>query len=277
MFITQYHTPSRTGLEQLVLKTPVVQEPSDKKAHTPFFSVASDASYLGPTKLFPLSLRYWTPELGLKTKILDFYEDSDETSATIHRQITSKLEENGLKLDMISAYTGDNASVNYGKYNSVFQKLKEGNCGIIKANCIADIVHNCAKHAGERLNIDIDSVVYKIFSHFSVSAHRTEALKAVFAFVEEEYHSVQRHVPTRWLSLWPAVKRLHDTFPAIKSCFLSLGENQCPKALWQLIKKDQHGDGQPLELQVYLAFLNNVLKIFHDVVLQLEGQNGTVT
>lgn len=209
--------------------------------------------------------------------VLDFYEDSDETSASIHRQITSKLEENGLKLDMISAYTGDNASVNYGKYNSVFQKLKEDNSGIIKANCIAHLVHSCAKHAGDRLNIDIDSVVYKIFSHFSVSAHSTEALKAVFAFVEEEYHSVQRDLPTRWLSLWPAVKRLHDTFPAIKSYFLSLGENQCPKAMWQLIKKDQHGDGQPLELQVYLAFLNNVLKIFHDVVLQLEGQNGTVT
>lgn len=250
-----------------------------KKAHTPFFSVASDASNLGPTKLFPLSLilRYWSLELGLKTKILDCYEDSDKTYATIHHQITSKLEENGLKLDMISAYTGDNASVNYGKYNSVFQKLKEGNSGIIKANCIAHIVHNCAKHAGDRLNIDIDSVVYKIFSHFSVSAHRTEALKAVFAFVEEEYHSVQRHVLTRRLSLWPAVKRLYHTCPAIKSYFLSLGENQCPKALWQLIKKDQHGDGQPLELHVYLAFLNNVLKIFHDVVLQLEGQNGTVT
>lgn len=87
------------------------------------------------------------------------------------------------------------------------------------------------------MNIDIDSVVYKIFSHFAVSAHRTEALKAVFAFVEEEYHSVQRHVPTRWLSLRPAVKRLHDTCPAIKSYFLSLGENHCPKALWQLIKK----------------------------------------
>lgn len=142
---------------------------------------------------------------------------------------------------MISAYTGDNASVNYGKYNSVFQKLNEDNSGIIKANCIAHIGHNCAKHAGDRLNIDIPV-----------------------------------HVPTRWLSLWPAVKRLHDTCPAIKSYFLSLGENQCPKALWQLIKKDQHGDGQPLELQVYLAFLNNVLKIFHDVVLQLEGQNGTV-
>ncbi|KAI4897818.1 hypothetical protein NFI96_001407 [Prochilodus magdalenae] len=71
-------------------------------------------------------------------------------------------------------------------------------------------------------------------------------------------------------------QRLHDSWAAIKSYFLSLGENQCPKALWQLLKTDQDGEGQPLELQAYLAFLNNILKIFHDVVLLLEGQDGTV-
>ncbi|KAL6487837.1 hypothetical protein MHYP_G00044630 [Metynnis hypsauchen] len=49
-----------------------------------------------------------------------------------------------------------------------------------------------------------------------------------------------------------------------------------PKALWQLLKTDQDGEGQPLELQAYLAFLNNILKIFHDVVLLLEGQDVTV-
>lgn len=48
------------------------------------------------------------------------------------------------------------------------------------------------------------------------------------------------------------------------------------KALWQLLKTDQDGEAQPLELQAYLAFLNNILKIFHDVVLLLEGQDGTI-
>ncbi|KAL6466103.1 hypothetical protein MHYP_G00262360 [Metynnis hypsauchen] len=155
-------------------------------------------------------------------------------------------------------------------------QLKADNSGIIKANCMAHIVHNCAKHAGDMLNVDIDFVVNKIFSHFSVSAQRTEELKAVFAFVEEDFHVVRRHVPTRWLSLWPAVQRLHDSWAVIKSYFLSLGEDQCPKALWQLLKMDQDSEGQPLELQAYLAFLNNVLKIFHDVVLLLEAQDVTV-
>lgn len=195
-------------------------------------------------------MRYWTPDLGVQTKVLDFYDDSDETAAAIHNQITTKLKENGLGLDMISAYTADNASVNYGRNNSVFQKLKENNSDILKANCVAHIVHNSAKHAGDQLNIDIEMVVNKTYSHFSSSAKRTEELKSVFNFVAEDYQSLQRHVPTRWLSLWPAVKRLHDSWPAIKSYFLSLGEEQCPKSLWRLFRDDQDGEGNPLELQV---------------------------
>lgn len=119
-------------------------------AHMPFFSVASDASNHGTTKLFPLSVCYWTPDLGVQTKVLDFYDDSDETSAAIPNQIVTKLEENGLGLDMISAYSADNASLNYGRYNSVFQKLKENNSCILKANCVAHIVHNSAKHASAK-------------------------------------------------------------------------------------------------------------------------------
>ncbi|XP_056468115.1 uncharacterized protein LOC130406514 [Gadus chalcogrammus] len=176
---------------------------------------------------------------------------------------------------MISAYSADNASVNYGRYNSVFQKLKENNC-ILKANFVAHIVHNSAKHAGDRLNINIENVVNKTFSHFSSSAKRTEELKSIRTFVEIEYQSLLRNVPTRWLSLCPAVKRLHDSWAPIKTYFLSLGEDGCPKSLWRLFKDDQDGEGNPLDLQVYLSFLSNALKIFHDTVLVLEREDGTV-
>lgn len=228
--------------------------------YTPFFSVASDASNHGTTKLFPLSVRYWTPELGVQSKVLDFYEDSNETSAAIFNQIHTKLEENGLGLHMISAYSADNASLNYGRYNSVFQKLKEKNNDIVKANCVAHIVHNSAKHAGDRLNLDIESVINKIFSYFSTSSKRVEELKSVYIFVEKEYQSLLRHVPTRWLSLWPAVKRLHDSWVALKTFFLSLGEEHCPKSLWLLFREDQDGEGNPLELQVIYF---NCTKLFY--------------
>lgn len=62
----------------------------------------------------------------------------------------------------------------------------------------------------------------------------------------------------------------------MKAYFLSLEEEHCPKVLWKLFKKDQHGDGLPLQLQAYLSFLHNALKTFHDVILVLEGDNITV-
>ena len=82
---------------------------------------------------------------------------------------------------MISAYTTDNASVNYRKNYSVFQELKADNSGIIKANCKAHIVHNYAANAGDMSNIDIDSVVNKIF-YIYIKYTKTPNLTAVASF-----------------------------------------------------------------------------------------------
>ena len=62
----------------------------------PCHHVASDTSNHGTSKLFPLSVRYYTPEVALQTKFLDLYEDIDESAATIHSQITTKIRENDL-------------------------------------------------------------------------------------------------------------------------------------------------------------------------------------
>ncbi len=53
---------------------------------------------------------------------------------------------------MVSEHTAGNATVNYGKNNSVFPKLKAENPFTIKANCMARILHKCAKHAGLTLS-----------------------------------------------------------------------------------------------------------------------------
>ncbi len=76
------------------------------------------------------------------------------------------------------------------------------------------------------------SVIKGLYNHFSSSAKRVQ-WKDVFE--EEEYTTLYKNVPTRWLSLWPTVKRLHDSWPAVKSDFLSLGEERCPSAIWKLL------------------------------------------
>ena len=189
----------------------------DKPDSLPFFSIASDASNHGTTKLFPLAVRFYTPEHGVQNKLLDFYDDHKDDSEAIFSQVVSRLQEKNLGLERVSAYSADNASVNYGVHKSVYKKLKDENGAIIKANCAAHILHNCGRHSGDKLKVDVETAITKIYSHFSISAKRVQELKDIFDFVDEQYMTLNRHVPTRWLSLWPAVKRLNDCWPAVKS------------------------------------------------------------
>lgn len=65
------------------------------------------------------------------------------------------------------AYGADNASVNYGRNCSVFQKLLQLEPSVIKANCNCHIVHNTAKHCMKKLSFDVETLVMKVFNEFS--------------------------------------------------------------------------------------------------------------
>jgi hypothetical protein len=82
-----------------------------------------------------------------------------------------------LSIQKVSAFSADNASVNYGKHSSVFQNLKKVNDRIITANCPAHILYNAAKKAADKMTVDFEVLVVKIFNNFSSSAKRTADLK----------------------------------------------------------------------------------------------------
>jgi hypothetical protein len=111
-------------------------------------------------------LKFWTPKHGTENKVLEFYDDLDKTSAGISQQIPKRLLENSLSIDNISSYSGHNASTNFSKHNSILPKLKLLNQNIQRANCTAHILHICTKQAGNKLQIDIESLVAKIFNRF---------------------------------------------------------------------------------------------------------------
>lgn len=121
---------------------------------------------------------------------MDFYDDCREDSVAIFNQIVLRLEERNLGLKRVSAYSADNASVNYGVHNSVYKKMK------MIDECMTHIVHNCGRYAGVKLRIDIENIITKVYNHFSSSAKRVQELKEVFEFVEEEYTALYRNVPT---------------------------------------------------------------------------------
>ena len=143
-------------------------------------------------------------------------------------------EKNALRVNQISAYGADNASVNFGKHNSVFQKLKEVNPQIMKGNCKCHLIHNTLKNA---TGYDAEAIVLKIHSEFSCSAKRADSLKEFCEFTSVQYKEILRHVPTRWLSLLPAIQWILECWPALKCYFLSLGKKDCPDIIWRVMCK----------------------------------------
>lgn len=146
------------------------------------FSISTDASNRGNVKLIPLILTYFILEEGTKNKIINFYSDDYESSAEIAKNTMDSLLSVGLSIENVSAYSADNANVNYGKHNSVFLKLRELNKSILKANCNCHVIHNAAKHAFKKLSLDLETLVKKIYSEFSCSTSNVRELKECFEF-----------------------------------------------------------------------------------------------
>lgn len=236
-----------------------------------FYSISTDASNHGSLKMFPVVIRYYIPSEGIRVCLLDFFKDADESANAVFLNLKTKIEGFGLNLNNVSSYSADNASVNFGRHHSIYQLLLQENPKILPSGCPAHMVNNSIKHGLEKCKFDLENFVLKIYSHFSSQAKRVKVLEDFFEFVELEYKPILRHVPTRWLSLYPAVERLAKIFPAIKSYFLSLDEN-CPLIIKSFISDESVGS-QNLITECYLAFFHNTLKMFFDTEQQLEKRD----
>jgi len=203
-----------------------------------YFSIASDASNNGNQKLFPIAIQYFTKKHGIQNKLLDFFEDPKEESNDIYTNIRSCLDNHNLNILFVSAYSADNANVNYGARNSVYQKLSEASPSIVKANCCCHVIHNAGRNACKVLSYDVETLVLKIYAEFACSAKKVDHLKTFFEEFDLEYRKIIRHVSTRWLSLFKCVDRLILNWPAIKGYFISLGKTECEAAIWTFIDNE---------------------------------------
>lgn len=156
-----------------------------KKGHNcRYFSISTDASNRGNEKLFPLIVTYFVPEVGTKNKILDFCADDLKSAVSIYNKIMDCLNIFNLPVENVTAFSADNANVNYGKHNSVYQKLKEKNTFLIKGNCNCHVIHNAAKYGCRQLSLDLETLVNKIYSEFWSSTTLKEKSKNATNFVQ---------------------------------------------------------------------------------------------
>ena len=86
------------------------------------------------------------------------------------------------------------------------------NPSLIGVGCSAHVLNNCIHYGAERMNIDIENNINKIYQYFSVTTVRTEQLKEFYEFANCEYKRLLFHSKTRWLPLFPGISRLLEMF-----------------------------------------------------------------
>lgn len=87
--------------------------------------------------------------------------------------------------------------MNFGFNLSVYTKLQDLVPKIIKANCLCHVLHNTARYAMEILDLDVEVLILKIYSEFSRSSLRVQALKDCFSYLDIHYLNIVKHAPTR--------------------------------------------------------------------------------
>nr|XP_012606182.1 uncharacterized protein LOC105863530 isoform X1 [Microcebus murinus] len=239
-----------------------------------FYSISSNVLNHGNKKVFPLALRYFDLKNGVSNRLLDFYEDFNETSENIKQKIVDILSKYKLDFSHLSAYSADSADVNYNKFHSVYKLLTKENEKILPAECPAHLVHKTAKKGCDLLSYDIEAFIMKALGYFSVSSKHAEALNEIFDFVEMEGDRLLRHVPTRWLSLLPAIEKMLNCWPAVKSYFQNMGKEECPSLIWKYIE-DENEEKDYSTTEIYMLFIQNCLMIFEEAVRSLEKDKLT--
>lgn len=81
--------------------------------------------------MFPIIVRFYSPDNGISTCLLDFYEDPDEKAIDIYNNIKNRIKVLDLDFTNVSAYSADNANVNFGKNNSVYKLVSQDNSNIL--------------------------------------------------------------------------------------------------------------------------------------------------
>lgn len=237
-----------------------------------FYGIGTDASNHKAIKLFPLVVQYFSASQGLQYKLLKVGSLPNETSDTISEFCENVIDACNLEKRNCVAFCGDNWNTNFGGVKrrgkkNVFEKLRTKiNPDIQGIGCPAHILHNCIQSGSVLLNCDLEVIVFKIYSYFSIYTVRNEKLKGFCNFVETEYKVLLSHSKTRWLSLFPCVERILKMFDALKSYFLSI--EKAPKVLLEFFQN-------PLS-EAYLYFLHSQLAVFDANIRKIEKAKNSI-
>ena len=208
----------------------------------------------------------------MQSKLIEFTNKANETVDTIATYVKDTLEKTML-LKKCVAFTEHNCNTVFGglrrneQGNNVLAKLKKMlNPLLIGVGCSAHALNNCIHHGTERMNIDIENNINKIYQYFSIYAVTTEQLKEYREFANCEYKKLLSHSKTRWLSLFPGISRLLQMFSPQKSYFLL--QEHPPIVIKRFFENEMS--------ELYLKHMHSLMSVFYGRIQVVERENNSV-
>ena len=204
--------------------------------------------------------------VSIKESFIDFFEIHQKNAESLAREITDKLERDGLRLDDCRGQSYDNAAVMAGHKTGVQARIIKKNPLAIFVPCDNHSLNLVGVHAAhvDPLMVTFFGTIERIFSYFSSSTHRWEILK------EHADLAVKKECETRWSSRNDAVEAVSTQLNSIVDALEQLRDSPNENA-------DTRGDAGSVlhnvlnfNFLVLLPFWQNILQSINRIQIRLQ-------
>ncbi|XDV25465.1 hypothetical protein PO909_029381 [Leuciscus waleckii] len=248
-----------------------------KMRENPFTLITDGSNDTGRDKMNPLTVRIYDSDTNkVVHRFLDMCTTSGRSCGTaevIFQKMNEVLQKNAITWGNCVSLSIDNAPVNTGAKNSLSSRALNENGNIYIHGCPCHIIHNTAKHAGQRFldvtGFDPEDLSVDVGYWFRGSTNRKGYLSEFCDLHGSDYMEMLQHVSVRWLSLESCVNRILQRYEPLTSYFKSLDEKQ-PR-----FKRLVDAFSNPLT-EVYLLFYQATLPAFSTLNLLLQRERSSI-
>ncbi|KAL8620937.1 hypothetical protein ACOMHN_044084 [Nucella lapillus] len=242
------------------------------------FIIGTDGSQEGTEKFYPIVVRTLTPAGTITTELLANPTcDESATGENIFGLLDRCLGRYDIPWKNCVALMCDNANVMTSRNKGVISYVLRKNSEVHLAGCVCHLLHISLKKGMKASSkFDIDDILRQLHWYITKSTNRHQRLKAHQEACGVPAHAIVAHVPTRWLTMGPALLRILEQWEPL---YKFLEEEYRKKK-----EKGEHTqDAVVTRLQdffrrrtpkLYVYFYASVIEIFEDTNRHLQSDSA---
>lgn len=235
--------------------------------------IIDESTDISVAKLLGVVIRYYSlSDKRIICTYLGIVQLENGTAQGIVSALKSLLKEIKLDIKNLVGIGVDNASVNVGINNGVYELLKVDNQHLIMVRCVCHSLQLALSHSyANSLPRNIDFLVKETYNWFSHSTKRQIKYKSIYKTInnDSEPLKIPKVCDTRWISIEPAVKRILQQWDELKLHFSIVREEEkcyTSEVLYEMYK-------DPVN-KLYLLYLKTILNEVQRVTKAFESENS---